>query len=71
MQLFKGELEAMVDKKEQLLNATELKIIFGHLPPIYTTHCSMLEELTEMAANWSEESSIGNLIQKYVSFYKG
>lgn len=65
MTLFKGELEAMVDKKEQLLNATELKIIFGHLPPIYTTHCSMLEELTEMAANWSEESSIGSLIQKY------
>lgn len=54
--------------EDPLLNATELKIIFGHLPPIYTTHCSMLEELGEMAANWSEETSIGSLIQKYVSF---
>lgn len=55
------------DKKEQLLNATELKIIFGHLPPIYLTHCNMLEELRQMAARWNEECSIGNLILKYVS----
>lgn len=67
MQLFKTELESMIGKNDQLLNATEIKIIFGHLPPIYTTHCSMLEELNLIAANWNEESSVGSLIQKYVN----
>jgi len=58
----------MVDnKKEQLLNATELKIIFGHLPPIYTTHCRMLDDLNQMIANWNEDSNVGSLISKYVS----
>lgn len=68
LQLFKEALDNMVDdKKEQLLNATELKIIFGHLPPIYVTHCNMLEELKQMVTRWNEECSIGNLILQYVS----
>ena len=57
----------MVDEKEQLLNATEMKIIFGHLPPIYSAHCNMLEELKQMLARWNEDCSIGDLILKYVS----
>lgn len=55
------------DKNGQLLNATELKIIFGHLPPIYQTHCNMLEEFKQMSARWNEDCSIGSLILKYVS----
>ncbi|XKL61643.1 hypothetical protein PGB90_001476 [Kerria lacca] len=66
MTLFKEALEKLVDDKNgQLLNATELKIIFGHLPPIYSTHCGMLEELKQMAARWNEDCSIGSLILKY------
>lgn len=67
LQLFKEALENMVDEKEQLLNATEMKIIFGHLPPIYSAHCNMLEELKQMLARWNEDCSIGDLILKYVS----
>lgn len=65
-QLFKDALEKMVDTEAQLLNATELKIIFGHLPPIYTAHCCMLEELKQMAGRWSDDTSVGQLILKYV-----
>jgi len=60
----------MVDEKEQLLNATELKIIFGHLPPIYSAHCNMLEELKQMLSRWNEDCSIGDLILKYVRVQK-
>ncbi|KAL6960093.1 Protein T2 [Sarracenia purpurea var. burkii] len=55
----------MVDTEAQLLNATELKIIFGHLPPIYSAHCDMLEELREMVSKWSDDISVGELILKY------
>ncbi len=69
MQVFKAELEAMVDDRKgtELLNATEIKSIFGNLPPIYAAHCKMLNELNEMKANWSEDNSVGSLILKYVS----
>ncbi|XP_065214555.1 protein ECT2 isoform X12 [Planococcus citri] len=65
MTLFKASLEKMVDTEAQLLNATELKIIFGHLPPIYSAHCDMLEELKEMVSKWSDDISVGELILKY------
>lgn len=57
----------MLEEEDPLLNATELKIIFGNLPPIYQTHCLMLEELKYAVQNWNEEVSIGNIILKFVS----
>lgn len=62
--MFKKHLEEMPEQ-EALLNNTELKIIFGHLPPIYETHIRMLDELRWMSAHWSEDKSIGNIILKY------
>lgn len=67
LQLFKGSLEKLVDTEDQLLNATELKIIFSHLPPIYDVHSSMLVELEQLNSPWNDNTSIGKLIQKYVS----
>lgn len=68
LQLYKDPLEKMVESDEQpLLNPTELKIIFGHLPPIYQTHCQMLEQLRWASAHWTEDISIGNIILKFVS----
>lgn len=64
--MFKKHLEDMPEQ-EALLNNTELKIIFGNLPPIYETHMKMLEELRRMSANWSEDKSIGNIVLKYSS----
>ncbi|XP_014245769.1 protein ECT2 isoform X5 [Cimex lectularius] len=67
MNLFKAPLEEMLEGEDQLLNATELKIIFGNLPPIYHTHSCMLEELRHAAHNWKEDVSIGNIFRKYAT----
>ncbi|CAH2099781.1 unnamed protein product [Euphydryas editha] len=69
--MFKQPLEEMAEedssngKNQALLNNTELKIIFGNLPPIYELHQRMLEELHYAQAHWSEEVSIGRLVLKY------
>ncbi|XP_039745490.1 protein ECT2 isoform X2 [Pararge aegeria] len=69
--MFKQPLEEMAEddtsngKTQALLNNTELKIIFGNLPPIYELHQRMLEELHYAQAHWSEEVSIGRLVLHY------
>ncbi|XP_052737136.1 protein ECT2 isoform X4 [Bicyclus anynana] len=69
--MFKQPLEEMAEddssngKTQALLNNTELKIIFGNLPPIYELHQRMLEELHYAQAHWSEEVSIGRLVLRY------
>ncbi|XP_045510355.1 protein ECT2 [Colias croceus] len=69
--MFKQPLEEMAEedtnngKNQALLNNTELKIIFGNLPPIYELHQRMLEELRWSQSHWSEEVSIGRLVLKY------
>ncbi|KAL0850064.1 hypothetical protein ABMA28_011962 [Loxostege sticticalis] len=69
--MFKQPLEEMVEednssgKNQALLNNTELKNIFGNLPPIYELHQRMLEELRYTAAHWNEEVSIGRLVLRY------
>ena len=42
LHVFKRPLEEPDQKGGQLLNQTELKIIFGNLPPIYDVHKKML-----------------------------
>ena len=42
LHVFKRPLEEPDHKGGQLLNQTELKIIFGNLPPIYDVHMKML-----------------------------
>ncbi|XP_046989203.1 protein ECT2 isoform X1 [Schistocerca americana] len=66
MTLFKSPLEDVSEQGGALLNNTELKIIFGNLPPIYEVHKQMLEELRSAAASWKEEISIGKIFLKYV-----
>ncbi|XP_054271161.1 protein ECT2-like isoform X2 [Macrosteles quadrilineatus] len=81
MTLYKEPLEQMCETPDQLLSPTEVKIIFGHLPPIYETHCRMLEQLRHAASHWTEDTSIGNIILNfsgdlvkayppYVNFYE-
>uniref|UniRef100_A0A1B6JGD0 Protein ECT2 n=1 Tax=Homalodisca liturata TaxID=320908 RepID=A0A1B6JGD0_9HEMI len=67
MTLYKEPLEKMCETENQLLHPTEVKIIFGHLPPIYQTHCQMLEQLKWAATHWTEDISIGNIILKFSS----
>lgn len=65
--MFKSPLEEMLETSpnEAILNATELKIIFGNLPPIYDLHRKMLEELRWASSHWAEDTSIGNIILKH------
>lgn len=64
MTMFKSHLENM-SESEALLNNTELKIIFGNLPPIYEVHRRMLEELRKASAHWSEDTSVGKIFLRY------
>ncbi|XP_060810252.1 protein ECT2 isoform X2 [Amyelois transitella] len=69
--LFKQPLEEMTEedtsngKNQPLLNNTELRNIFGNLPPIYELHQRMLEDLRHTQSHWSEEASIGRIVLKY------
>lgn len=68
LQLFKNPLEEMLESENMILNATEVKIIFGNLPPIFDIHSNMLEELKWGIHNWKEDFCIGSVILKFVSF---
>lgn len=57
----------MLEGENMILNATEVKLIFGNLPPIYDIHSTMLEELKWGVQNWKEDFSVGSVILKYVS----
>lgn len=50
-----------------MLDAQELKFIFGNLPPIHEVHKRMRNDLLQLAHNWSDDASIGDIILKYVS----
>ncbi|XP_025268888.1 protein ECT2 isoform X3 [Camponotus floridanus] len=66
MMLFKLPLENLVGKSgKELLNSTEVKIIFGNFPPIYDVHKQLLEALRCSATNWTEDISIGKIFLKY------
>ncbi|KAM3966479.1 LOW QUALITY PROTEIN: epithelial cell transforming 2 pebble [Aphomia sociella] len=71
--MFKQPLEEMAEedntntKMQALLNNTELRNIFGNLPPIYELHQRMLEELRYTQAHWSEEANIGRIVHKYTT----
>ena len=65
LQVFKKPLDDPNQIGGPLLNQTELKIIFGNLPPIYDVHMKMLADFTHAQANWTDSFSIGNVYLKY------
>lgn len=65
MTLIKAPLEEMTEEEGPLLDNTELKTIFGHLPPIYELHSKMLQELSWANSHWTDITSIGNIILKH------
>ncbi|KAK6644547.1 hypothetical protein RUM43_000814 [Polyplax serrata] len=66
--LFKNPLEEMLEGENMILNATEVKIIFGNLPPIYEIHSNMLEELKWGVQNWKEDFNTPELEKAYPPF---
>ncbi|XP_025992198.1 protein ECT2 isoform X5 [Solenopsis invicta] len=66
MTLFKLPLEELIGKSgKELLNSTEVKIIFGNFPPIYDVHKQLLEALHCSASHWTEDISIGEIFLKF------
>lgn len=66
-QVFKKPLEDPNQVGGSLLDPTEVKIIFGNLPPIHEIHFDLLVQLKNAALNWREDISVGALILKHVS----
>jgi len=48
IEVFKQSLENPSSSAAQLINQTEIKIIFGNLPPIYDIHSKMLAEFYQV-----------------------
>lgn len=70
VQLFKEPLESKEGESAALLNPTELRIIFGNLPPIYEVHRDMLAELQRAAASWRDDTTkVGAILLNYVSYW--
>ncbi|XP_024892494.1 protein ECT2-like isoform X6 [Temnothorax curvispinosus] len=66
MTLFKLPLENLIGKSgKELLNSTEVKIIFNNFPPIYDIHKQLLEALHCSASHWTEDISIGEIFLKF------
>uniref|UniRef100_A0A023GGI2 Putative guanine nucleotide exchange factor pebble n=1 Tax=Amblyomma triste TaxID=251400 RepID=A0A023GGI2_AMBTT len=63
--LFKDPLEDPsneVMRGEPLLDSAEVRLIFGHLPPIYDVHRSLQLRLQSMVRSWSEDLSVGEAV---------
>ncbi|XP_047485177.1 protein ECT2-like isoform X4 [Penaeus chinensis] len=65
--VIKAPLESIVQPGGPMLDAQELKFIFGNLPPIHEVHKRMRNDLLQLAHNWSDDASIGDIILKYSS----
>lgn len=60
--LFKEPLES---PKMRFLNQTEMKNIFGNIPPILHVHSKMLQDLTACLRSWKEPVCIGDVVSRH------
>ena len=60
-QLFKEEIEKPDQRGEALLDPTDVKMIFGKIPPIYDVHMKMRDELSELTHDWDENCLVGDI----------
>lgn len=72
-QLFKEQLEKPDQLGGELLDTTEIRLIFGHLPPIYEVHKKINRELANLIVHWNETHCIGNVwlshVNNFCSYY--
>ena len=61
---FKEELENEAQTGGAVLDAAEIKLIFGHIGPIFDVHSNMLKELDKLIEEWTEEAFLGDVILK-------
>ncbi|XP_049515659.1 protein ECT2 [Dermacentor silvarum] len=61
--LFKAPLEDPSSMPgEPLLDSAEVRLIFGHLPPIYEVHRSLQLQLQAMLRTWSDDHAVGEAV---------
>uniref|UniRef100_UPI00398EAA92 protein ECT2 isoform X3 n=1 Tax=Pristiophorus japonicus TaxID=55135 RepID=UPI00398EAA92 len=65
IQLFKVPLEKEGQLGGPILAQEEIKTIFGSIPDILDVHTKIKTDLEELIMNWSENHSIGGIIQNY------
>ncbi|KAK4293207.1 hypothetical protein Pmani_034076 [Petrolisthes manimaculis] len=65
--VIKAPLENTTQPGGPMLDAQELRYIFGNLPPIHEVHTRMRNDLLHLAHNWNDSASIGEIILKYSS----
>ncbi|KAG1702356.1 Protein ECT2 [Nymphon striatum] len=61
----KAELEEPDNAGNLLLEPTEVKIIFGNVPPIHEVHSNLLIDLEKFNEAWSEQNKFGEIILKH------
>lgn len=65
VEFFKEPLEKIAKEspdQSDLLNKSELSLIFSNFLPIYQVHVKMLNTLNEINSSWKEEAAIGQII---------
>ncbi|XP_055502242.1 protein ECT2 isoform X1 [Leucoraja erinacea] len=65
IQIFKVPLEKEGQLGGPILAQEEIKTIFGSIPDILEVHTKIKSDLEEIILNWSENHSIGGIIQNY------
>jgi hypothetical protein len=68
LQEFKEEIEKTDQPGGAILDPTDVKLIFGKIPPIFEVHMKIRDELREMVNSWNEEHSVGQIFLKRVRF---
>ena len=63
---FKEEIENRDQPGGPLLDVTDIKMIFGNIPPIYDVHMKIRDELNGIVLAPETEHSIGDVILKHV-----
>jgi len=58
IQLFKEPIEAQDQVAGPILDQTEIKEIFGNLPPIYEVHLKIKDRLEKLANHIQNEESV-------------
>lgn len=65
LKVFKEEIERSDQPGGPILDPPTVKIIFGEIPPIYSAHIKMRDELNELVNNWREESLVGDVFLRH------
>lgn len=67
LQVFKEEIENPDQPGGPILSATDVKLIFGKIPPIHETHVKIRDELQALLNNWQNDQSVGEIFLSHVS----